>query len=392
MKKALFVTLNEVKLFLQDKGDLAFSLLLPVLTFALMYGAFGGSTLFKATASIVNEDNGIYSQQLIQQVDDVDGISVKLVSAEDANSDLDRSDLLFAVFIPADFSSTLTAGGQAELVFKQRGNGGTAGQIMASIIRSVAEGINQEFQVRSQVKTALAGQGITDSSIALTVQNVLAQEKQQPTVAVAEEITGGNSNFLPRFLPGIVTMYVLFALSLMATTIVEERRRGTLERLLTTRLSTTELFFGKYLAAIARGLIQTVILMLLAWAVFQIFTPLSFLACLVVSIIFGAAASSLGMIIASISRTETAANLIAITVTMFMVMVGGTFFESAEGSVLAGIGKISINTYANQAYTAIISQGGSLGQTWSQLAILAGVAVVGLLISRLIFRAVPGGK
>ena len=56
------------------------------------------------------------------------------------------------------------------------------------------------------------------------------------------------------------------------------------------------------------------------------------------------------------------------------------------------VGKFSINTYANKAYTAIISQGGSLGDTWSQLAILAGVAVVGLLISRLIFRAVPGGK
>ena len=58
MKRALFITLNEVKLYLQDKGDLAFGLLLPILTFALMYGAFGGQTLFTATASIVNEDKG----------------------------------------------------------------------------------------------------------------------------------------------------------------------------------------------------------------------------------------------------------------------------------------------------------------------------------------------
>jgi ABC-2 type transport system permease protein len=392
MKKAFFVTLNEVKLFLQDKGDLAFSLLLPVLTFALMYGAFGGDTLFKATANIVNEDKGIYSQQLIQQVDNVDGITVKLVSAEDANSDLERSDLLFALFIPSDFSDTLAAGGQAELVFKQRGNGGTEGQIMASIIRSVAEGINQEFQVREQVKTALAGQNIPESAIGLTVQNVLEQERQQPTVAVVEEITGGSSNFVPQYLPGIITMYVLFSLSLMATTIVEERRRGTLERLLTTRLSASQLFFGKYLAAISRGFIQTVVLMILGWAVFQIFTPLSFLACLVVSVIYGAAAAGLGMIIASISRTETAANLIAVVFTMFTVMTGSTFFQVSEGSVMDTVSKFSVNTYANKAYTAIISQGGSLGDTWSQLAVLAVVAVVGLLISRLIFRAVPGGK
>jgi ABC-2 type transport system permease protein len=224
------------------------------------------------------------------------------------------------------------------------------------------------------------------------VQNVLAQEKQQPTVAVAEEITGGNSNFVPQYMPGIITMYVIFALSLMASTIVEERRRGTLERLLTTRLNVGQLFFGKYLSAIARALIQTVVLMLLGWAVFQIFTPLSFLACLVVSVIYGAAVAAIGMIVASIARTENAANQIAIIVTIFIVMMGGTFFQVAEGSVMDTLGKFSINTYANKAYTAIISQGGSLGDTWSYLAVLAVVAVVGLLISRLIFRAVPGGK
>ena len=64
MKRALFITLNEVRLYLQDKGDLAFSILLPIVTFALMYGAFGGQTLFKATASVVDEDKGAYSTLL----------------------------------------------------------------------------------------------------------------------------------------------------------------------------------------------------------------------------------------------------------------------------------------------------------------------------------------
>ena len=64
------------------------------------------------------------------------------------------------LFIPSGFSDTLAAGGQAELIFKQRGNGGTEGQILASIIRGAAEKINQEFQVRHQVESNLAGTGI----------------------------------------------------------------------------------------------------------------------------------------------------------------------------------------------------------------------------------------
>ncbi|MGD0780471.1 MAG: ABC transporter permease [Dehalococcoidales bacterium] len=392
MKRALFITLNEVKLYLQDKGDLAFGLLLPILTFALMFGAFGGDTMFTATATIVDEDKGVYAQQLIQKVDAVDGISVDIVSAEEANAKLDRSDLLMVLFISAGFSDTLAAGGQAELTFEQRGNGGTEGQILAGIIRGAAEQINQQFQVISGVKTALAGKGIPDSSIELTVQNILKEENQQPAIGVTEEVTGGSSQFINQYLPGIVTMYVLFSLSLSAMTIVEERRRGTLERLLTTRLNVSELFFGKFLATIARGFIQTLILLGLSYAVFQMFTPLSFLACLVVSFVFTAAAAAIGMIIASISRTESAANWIAVVLTMFMVMVGNTFFQSTEGSVLAKIGTFSLNTYANKAYTTIVSQGGSLGDVWSQLVVLAGVAVVGLIISRLIFRAVPGSK
>ena len=323
------------RLYLQDKGDLAFGLLLPILTFALMFGAFGGNTLFKATATIVDEDKGVYSQQLIQQVDAVDGISVDIVSAEEANAKLDRSDLLMVLFIPSGFSDTLAAGGQAELTFKQRGNGGQEGQILAGIIRGAAEQINQQFQVISGVKTALAGKGIPDSSIELTVQNVLEKERQQPTIGVTEEVTGGSSEFINQYLPGIITMYVLFSLSLSAMTIVEERRRGTLERLLTTRLNAGELFFGKFLATIARGFIQTLILLVLSYAVFQMFTPLSFLACLVVSLVFTAAAAAIGMIIASISRTESAANWIAVVLTMFMVMVGGTFFQ-VDGRLGAG--------------------------------------------------------
>ncbi|MBN1161750.1 MAG: ABC transporter permease [Dehalococcoidales bacterium] len=392
MKRALFITLNEVRLYLQDKGDLAFSLLLPVLTFALMYGAFGGETMFKAAANVVDEDGGIYSQQLIEKLDAIDGISIDLLSAADADAKLERSDILIALYIPSGFSDTLAAGGKAELLFKQRGNGGLEGQILAGIIRSVAAEIDQEFQVLRRVEINLEDEQIPGSDIELTVQNLLEEERQQPALGVTEEVVGGSTEFINQYLPGIITMYVLFAISMGARSIVEERRRGTLERLLTTRLNTGELFSGKFIANIARGFIQTFILLILSYAVFRMFTPISFLSCLVISLVFAASASAMGMIIAAISRTEEAANWIAVVVTMFMVMMGNTFFQIPEDSVLGAFSTFSLNTYANEAYTTIIAGGGSLGDVWLPLAILAAVAVVGLVISRMIFRAVPGSK
>jgi len=146
MNRVLIVALREVRTYLQDKADLAFSLLLPIAVFALVYGAFGGQSLFHGTAYVVNEDKGgVYSALILEQFGELENLDVELLSQPEADSKLDRSDLLMVLYIPKNFSNRLTSGESAQLVFKQRGNGGQDGQIIASIIRGVAEEINQEL-------------------------------------------------------------------------------------------------------------------------------------------------------------------------------------------------------------------------------------------------------
>ncbi len=393
MLRALFVTIREVRAYMQDKGELAFSLLLPIAIFALMYGAFGGESMFHGTAYMVNEDQGgIYSTQLIERLDELDNLDVNLLSWSEANTKLERSDVLLVVYIPEDFSTQLTSGKSTQLIFRQRGNGGQEGQIVASLVQSVAEEISQEVQAERQVQRALLGKGIGKDKIQTTVQSLLERERQSPIVGVSEETIRTAADPVHQFLPGIVTMFVLFAITLTARGIVEERRKGTLERLLTTRLRVGELFMGKYLASITIGLLQTFILLALAYIVFQIFTPLSFIQTLVIALFFAAAGSALGLVIASIVRSEDAATWIAVFFTMAMVMVSGTFFPISEDSVLYSISQLSINTHANTAFNTIIAEGGSLADVGMELAVLAGVAAAGLILSRIFFRVVPGGK
>jgi ABC-2 type transport system permease protein len=393
MNRAFILALKEVRTYLRDRADLAFSLLLPIALFALMYGAFGGDTLFHGTAHIVNEDEGgTYSTMLLEQLEAVDGVDVELLSAENADQKLDNSNLLMVIFIPEDFSEKLARGEPTELLFKQRGNGGDEGQIVASIVRGVAERMNLQFQVYNEVNRALAGIAIPQEDINIAIEQYLYQERQDPTVVVNEQTVGTAPNPIQMFLPGILTMFVLFALTLSARTIVEERKKGTLERLLTTRLTVGQLFLGKFLSSISRGFVQTLILLALAYIVFQIFTPLTFIESLVIVLIFAAAASALGMVIAAIARSEDGATWIAVFFTMVMVMLGGTFFEISEGSFLYTLSHFSINTYVNNALNTVISQEGSLANLGMDLGILAAVAVVGLILSRILFKVMPGGK
>jgi ABC-2 type transport system permease protein len=393
MNRALVIALREVRTYLQDKADLAFSLLLPIAVFALMYGAFGGESLFHGTAYVVNEDQGgSYSTLLLERLGELENLDVELLSLPEADSKLDRSDLLLVLYIPEGFSNKLASGEPAQLVFKQRGNGGQEGQIVASIVRGVAEEIGQELQVYSQVSEALGGRNIPQESIEITVQKFLDRERELPIVGVREQTVGSSPDPVNQFLPGIVTMFVLFAITLSARAVVEERKKGTLERLLTTRLSVGQLFVGKFLASISRGFVQTLILLVLAYMVFQLFTPLSFLECLVIALIFTAAASALGLVIASVARSEESASWIAVFFTMAMVMLSGTFFEITKGSVMYSLSKASINTYANDAFKVIIAQGGSLADIGLELGVLAGVIVVGLVLSRVLFKVMPGGR
>jgi ABC-2 type transport system permease protein len=391
MFRALTLAARELRSYLQDTGDLAFSLLLPVVIFALIYGAFGGQSQFHGTVSIVNKDVGPYSTSLVDRLKAVDNIDVRLLSAESAESQLNKSTLLFFAFIPADFSDNLSGGLTAELQFRQRGNGGTEGQIIAGIVRGVVEQMNQESQVRASVAAMLQGKNMATADINTAVDNYIQKERESPLVKVEETQVGSNPDPVNQFLPGIVTMFVLFAVSLGAQTIVDERKNGTLERLLTTRLSRNELFFGKFLAGMFRGMVQTVILLALSYLVFRLFTPLSFLEVLVVALVFSAAASAMGLLIAALSRSQDQATWISVVFTNVTVILAGTFFTIPAGSVFSVLKRLAPNTYVNEALTGIIRDGKSLSSFSGDVLIILCICVVALVLSRLLFRPVPGG-
>jgi ABC-2 type transport system permease protein len=392
MKRAFILALKEVRSYLRDRGDLAFSLLLPIVLFALMYFVFGGASLFHGTAHIVNEDGGEYSEILLERLGEIDNLDIELLSAEDADKKLADSDLPMVIYIPEDFSRKIGGDEPVRLIFKQRGNGGEEGQIVASMVRGVAEQMNLEFQVNNQVRAIMDEWHANPDLIGVILQEYIGGELESPIIGVQEETVGASPDPVKLFMPGVVTMFVLFAITISARAIVEERRKGTLERLLTTRLTVGQLFAGKFISNIARGFVQTLILLALAYIVFQIFTPLTFIECLVIALLFAAAASALGMIIAAIARTEDAAIWIGVFFTMVMVMLGGTFFEISQGSIFATLSKFSINTYANDAFRTLITEGGSLGGLWLDIGVMAGVAVVGLGLSRVLFKVMPGGK
>ena len=393
MVRPIFIAWLEVKRYLADRGDLAFSLALPIALFALMYGVFSGDVSFSGTAHIVDLDKGPIAQQLMARLEEVDGLDIKLHTLEEAKSALDRSNILTAIVIPDGFSEGLQSGTPVSLTFRRRGSGGDVGQIVSSIVQGIAQDIAGDFQVRHTVNMAFADSSIPQAEIDSTVDRLLAEADATPFVEINSRIiTGEEEDFIDRLLPGILIMFLMFAVALNSQTLVEERRIGTLERLLTTRLGINQLFVGKFLAGAGRATLQALVLLSLGFAVLQLAGAATFFQALLFSILVAAAVSAIGLLIAAFARTRDQATWAAVFFTMFMTVFGGTFFDVRDVGALDILSRLTLNRYAIDAMEGIISESGSIIDYGLEIAVMASIAVAGLALARLAFRVTQVGR
>lgn len=394
MVRPTLLALFEVKRFLADRGALAFSIALPILLFALMVGVFGGETSFNSTAHVADLDGGDAARKLIERIEDVDGLDVRRYTEAGLNDALDRSAVLTGFVIPAGFTTALESGTPTTVRVKRRGNGGDAGQITAAIVQGVADGLASEYELRRALGT-LVSDAIPPEQVEAHTGVLLGDARRDPPVRVVNQTLNEESeeeDILDRLLPGVIVMFLLFSVTLNAQTLIEERRNGTLERLLTTQLSTGQLFAGKFLAGVSRGMLQTILLLVLAFVVLRIAGLNALAQSAVLALVVSAAASAIALLIATVARTEDQATWGAVFITMFMTVFGGTFFPIGDSGALELISRFTLNRYAIDAYEGILSETATLGDATFEMALLGGVAVVCLIVARVLFRVSSEAK
>ncbi len=388
MTRPILLALLEVKRFLADRGALAFSIALPIVLFALMLGVFGGEASFNDTAHVVDLDGGDAARELIERIEDVEGLDVRLYTEAKLDDALDRSAVLTGFVIPAGFTAALEGGTPAAIHVRRRGSGGASGQITASIVRGVADGLASEYELRRAL-AALVSDATPPERVEAQTGILLADARREPPVRVVNQTLveqEEEEDILDRLLPGVIVMFLLFSVTLSAQTLIEERRNGTLERLLTTQLNAGELFAGKFLAGVSRGMLQTLVLLVLAFVVLRVGGLSALAQSAVLALVVSAAASAIALVIATVARTDDQATWAAVFVTMFMTVFGGTFFPIGDSGTLELFSRFTLNRYAIDAYEGILAETATLGDATSEVAILGSVALVCLVIARVLFR------
>jgi ABC-2 type transport system permease protein len=142
-----------------------------------------------------------------------------------------------------------------------------------------------------------------------------------------------NPSLIPRvdIVPGLLSIVLGFPAFSVALTLAREHEHRTMEQLLATPIKRIELLLGKMIPYILAGLVNVIVIPLIAMAWFEVPFNGNFLVFFGLSIIFLFAELSMGMIIGVFMRSQSAALALAFLVVLFPgFFLTGIFFPIAS--------------------------------------------------------------
>lgn len=125
---------------------------------------------------------------------------------------------------------------------------------------------------------------------------------------------------------GIGVMFLLFSMAGAAGTLIEEEERGTLERVLSTRVSMTNLLLGQWSFFAIVGVAQLAIMFVFGALVFglDLFTTRHLTGFIAMTLFTAGAAAAFGMFLATLCRTRGQLSGLSTIVILIMSALGGS--------------------------------------------------------------------
>jgi len=287
---------------------LAFPILFIVL-FGLLYKA-GDNAPAVAELTVVNLDQGRWGSYFIGKIE-APGIAVTVTGKEPA----EYSRL---IILPADFSAQIEARRGQALAFKKRSGASTsaAARVETRLYQAIARTISELI---------LYGPGdlakFLDGHPAFRELVVVKGEFPPKTVTV---VPSGFDHSIPGTTIQFIMMMVLIY---GGVSVMEDRKRGILGRLLFSPLSTGELFQAKLLGRWAMGLLQALMLFTIGKIFFRLNLGSVPLALLVIAV-FALAMAALSLFIGSLCTKEDMIIGLSVLLANIFAALGGCWWPN----------------------------------------------------------------
>jgi len=206
---------------------------------------------------------------------------------------------------------------------------------------------------------------------------------KSPITIVTDPVYGKDAEFIDFFVPGIMA-FVVYLLTTLLTLIsfVSERVSGTLERILATPLTESEVVLGYGIAFSIVGTIQAAILLTVGILAFNIIIVGNLLLAFLAIALLAVVCQSLGILLSSLAnRVEQAVQFIPFVVLPAFLLSGIFWPIEAIPVWLRPLSYLVPPTYAVQASRAVMLKGWGLEMIWIDIMALILFAFVFLVLA-----------
>ena len=193
---------------------------------------------------------------------------------------------------------------------------------------------------------------------------------------------GGTGATVTYYAGAVAILFLLFSAMQSAATLIEERNSGVLDRIAVGPAGTDVVVLGKALFLTVQGMIQVLLIFLVAWALYRVDFLAHFWVWLLTSVCAAAAAAGMGLAVATCCTTRQQAQTISTFVVLVCSAIGGSMVPRfMMPPWLQDLGWYTPNAWAIEAYQGVLWRGEALDMLWPQLVWLVALAVSGTVLA-----------
>ncbi len=222
----------------------------------------------------------------------------------------------------------------------------------------------------------------------LNITTAEAADYMMPYSVTAQGVVEGSTSYFEFIAPGMMMMTVMMSVMTgLPGAITMERELGTLDGVMVAPINRLSIILGKTLAQMARGLLQGIIIMLLAVTLFGVTIHGSILLVFGLLLLGVYSFVGLGITLTSIAKDQETATMIMTTVMFPMMFLSGIFFPiKMMPGFMQTISSFLPLTYASDAMRKVMVLGADVTQISADLLVLVVFGGVMLAIAEPLFR------
>lgn len=411
----------------RDRVAFILSFVLPIAFFTIFGFVFGGmktsSTTAKVPVILVDQDKSDSSQRLIKALGrepSLDCITRPKATKENPNpgdysqgeaeAEIHSGHAPAALVIPKGFSDSLFrfTGSDARPTFLILND--SSDPIAAEVISGM---LQKTIMFAMPAKMAVSGTNFFEQQMGgftpeqhKKLDTLLAQaqkaEDQQASDSNSNSGTQGGmvaiekrdivgehkkSPLISYYAAAVGVMFLLFTASGSAGSLLDEVDNGTLDRVLSTRVSMTELLLGKMLYTLTLATCQLCLMFLWAALIFKLdlFTHIPGFLVMTVSTAF--AVACFGMFLASLAKTRAQLSAISTLLILTMSALGGSMIPKIfMPEMLITIGRFTFNSWAIDGYTKVFWRDQPVSSLGTEVGVLVLSGIILFALARIFAR------